>query len=192
MLLTNLVIIFVLWVSSGVLYEPRQCHCFGTIFPNLNFVFAPISAARPVNIQSDQYRSSTVKQRRAVRHPDGEQPKPALWLWVREMTCYLYTKGVRGRIKAKQRWFKVTRELSWMVSSCSASCSWRPLDWRIRHSHLTSTLFHLSQSRSVVTSAENPAPENSPQSIGERGQFTRTIMPDWFEKLRDMKFWYMC
>ena len=32
--------------------------------------------------------------------------------------------------------------MSWMVLSFSASCSWRPLDWRIRHSHLTSTLFH--------------------------------------------------
>ena len=66
LLLTNLVIVFVHWVSAGVLYEPRQC-CFGTIFPNLNFVFASICAARPVHIQSNQYRScSTVKQRRAV------------------------------------------------------------------------------------------------------------------------------
>ena len=45
----------------------ENVHCFGTIFPNLNFVFASICAARPVHIQSDQYRScSTVKQRRAV------------------------------------------------------------------------------------------------------------------------------
>ena len=58
---TNLVIVFVHWVSTGVLYEPDNVHCFGTIFPNLNFVFAPICAARPVHIQSDQYRScSTV------------------------------------------------------------------------------------------------------------------------------------
>ena len=28
-------------------------------------------------------------------------------------------------------------------------------------------VYTVSQSRSVVTSAENPAPENSPQSIGE-------------------------
>ena len=28
-------------------------------------------------------------------------------------------------------------------------------------------VYTFSQSRSVVTSAENPAPENSPQSIGE-------------------------
>ena len=64
--------------------------------------------------------------------PDGEQPKTALWLWVRQMTWYLYTRGVRGRMKAKQRWFKVT--VSWVVSLFLASCSWRPLHWRIRHS----------------------------------------------------------
>ena len=54
-------------------------------------------------------------------------------------------------------------------------------------------VYTVSQSRSVVTSADNPAPENSPQSIGElpqwaRGQFTRSIIPDWFEKWRHMKF----
>ena len=87
--------------------NPDNVHCFGTIFPNLNFVFASICAARPVHIQSDQYRScSTVKQRHAV----GAAPKTALLLWIRETTWYLYTRGVRGRLKAKQRWFKVTRE----------------------------------------------------------------------------------
>ena len=41
--------------------NPNNVNCFGTIFPNLNFVFASIWAARPVHIESDQYRScSTV------------------------------------------------------------------------------------------------------------------------------------
>ena len=47
--------------------NPNNVNCFGTIFPNLNFVFASIWAARPVHIESDQYRScSTVKQGPAV------------------------------------------------------------------------------------------------------------------------------
>ena len=53
-----------------------------------------------------------------------------------------------------------SRTVSWMVSSFSAS-----LDWRFRHSHLASTLFH-----SLVpweNPAENPTPDNTPQSIGE-------------------------
>ena len=96
--------------------NPNNVNCFGTIFPNPNFVFASIWAARPVHIESDHYRScSTVKQGPAVgattSTPIGEQPKTVLWLWVREITWYLYTRGVRGRMKAKQRWFKVTREL---------------------------------------------------------------------------------
>ena len=69
--------------------NPDNVHCLGTIFPNLNFVFAPICAARLVHIQSNQYRScSTVNNvttpgaRGATPgiHPDGEQPKTALWL----------------------------------------------------------------------------------------------------------------
>ena len=96
--------------------NPNNVNCFGIIFPNLNFVFDSIWAARPVHIESDQYRSSsTVKQGPAVgatsSTPIWEQPKTALWLWVRKITWYLYTRGVRGRMKAKQRWFKVTREL---------------------------------------------------------------------------------
>ena len=34
--------------------NPDNVHCFGTICPNLNFVFASICAAGPVHIQSDQ------------------------------------------------------------------------------------------------------------------------------------------
>ena len=61
---TNLFIVFVYWVSTVVCCtNPGNVHCFGTIFPNLNFVFASICAARPVHIQSDQYRScSTVNK----------------------------------------------------------------------------------------------------------------------------------
>ena len=41
--------------------NPDNVYCFGTIFPNLIFVFASICAARPVPMQSDEQRScSTV------------------------------------------------------------------------------------------------------------------------------------
>ena len=54
LVLTNIVTVFVHWVSTSVLYEPRQCSLFGTILPNLNFVFASICVARRVHIESDQ------------------------------------------------------------------------------------------------------------------------------------------
>ena len=132
--------------------NPNNVNCFGTIFPNLNFVFASIWAARPVHIESDQYRScSTVKQGPAVgatpSTPIGEQPKTALWLWVREMTWYLYTRGVRGRMKAKQRWFKVTRELchEWFhhfrhhVNDCYWTGEFATVIWRL---HCFTVSFH--------------------------------------------------
>ena len=63
---TKLVIVFVHWSSTGVLYEPRQCSLFWDIFPNLTFVFASICAARPAHIQSDQYRSCSTVTTRCV------------------------------------------------------------------------------------------------------------------------------
>ena len=108
---TNLVIVFVHWVSTGVLYEPRQCSLFLDYIPESKLCFASICAARPVHIQSDQNRSCSTVNNVTTRDRCSTQPKTALWLWVREITWYLYTRGVRGRMKAKQRWFKVTREL---------------------------------------------------------------------------------
>ena len=155
----------------------------------------------PTNTEVAQLSTKSTTWRRAMGapgiHADGEQPKTALWLWVREITGYPYTRGVRGGMKAKQRWFKVTRELChwWMVSSFSASCSWRPLDWRIRHSHLVSTLFHSlvpwwrpRRIRPQITRLSQL--ENS--AMGTWPIYKNSIIPDWFEKWRDIKFWYRC
>ena len=118
---TNLVIVFVHWVSTVVCCtNPDNVHCFGTIFPNLNVVLPQsVPPARrifnPTKTEVVQLSTKSTTWRRAIGtpgiHPDGEQPKTALWLWVREITWYLYTRGVCRRMKAKQRWFKVTREL---------------------------------------------------------------------------------
>ena len=52
--------------------------------------------------------------------------------------------------------------------------------------------YTVSHSRSVVTSAENPALDNSPQSndsaTGTWPIYKNSIIPDWFEKWRDIKF----
>ena len=118
---TNLVSVFVHWVITVVCCtNPDNVHCFGTIFLNLNFVLPqsvpPVRCIfNPTNTEVAQLLTKSTTWRRAIGapgiHPDGEQPKTALWLWVCEITWYLYTRGVRGRMKAKQRWFKVTREL---------------------------------------------------------------------------------
>ena len=75
------------------------------------------------------------------------------------------------------------------------ACSWRPLDWRIRHSHLVSTLFHSlvpwwrpRRIRPQITRLSQL--ENS--AMGTWPIYKNSIIPDWFEKWRDTKFWYMC
>ena len=173
---TYLVIVFVHWVSTVVCCtNPDNVHCFGTIFPNLNFVFASISAARPVHIQSDQYRScSTVNKvnnvttrDRCSRHSSWwEQPKTALWLWVREITWYLYTGFI-------------TFCIMFMTAT------------GLESSPQSFGVYTVSQSRSVVTSAENPAPDKSPQSIGElRNGHVANLQELYYTRLVRKMAWY--
>ena len=62
-----------------------KVHCFGTIFRN-----------QPCHVQLSGCRGGC----RSV-DPHGEHPKTALQLWIREVTWYLYTRGMRGRMSAK-------------------------------------------------------------------------------------------
>ena len=71
----------------------------------------------------------------------------------------------------------------------------KQLDWRIRHSHLVSTLFlslvpwwRPRRIRSQITrlcQLENSA-------MGTWPIYKNSIIPDWFEKWRDIKLWYRC
>ena len=103
---------------TGVLYEPRQCSLFWDYIPESKLCFASICAARPVHIQSDQ--SDQVAQLSTTwRHPGDDARCPGWWGATKNSAMalrsrnniILYTRWVRGRMKAKQRWFKVTREL---------------------------------------------------------------------------------
>ena len=55
----------------------------------------------------------------------------------------------------------------------------------------SSDVYTVSQSRSVVTSAENPAPKNSPHSIGELRNGHVANLQELLYQTGDMKFWYM-
>ena len=108
-----------------------MCHPLGT------YSIRPIQKLLNCQQRDDARRPGCYSRH---SYPDGEQPKTALCLWVRKITWYLYTRWVHGRMKAKQRWFKVTREVchEWFHNFRHHV---RPLDWRIRHNHLASTLF---------------------------------------------------
>ena len=69
----------------------------------------------------------------------------------------------------------------------------KQLDWRIRHSHLAPTLFHSlvpwwrpRRIRPQITRLSQL--ENS--AMGTWPIYKNSIIPDWFEKWRDIKFWY--
>ena len=71
----------------------------------------------------------------------------------------------------------------------------KQLDWIIRHSHLASTLFHSlvpwwrpRRIRPQITRLSQL--ENS--AMGTWPIYKNSIIPDWFEKRRDIKFWYRC
>ena len=71
----------------------------------------------------------------------------------------------------------------------------KQLDWRIRHSHLVSTLFHSlvrwwrpRRIRPQITRLSQL--ENSAK--GTWPIYKNSIIPDWFETWRDIKFWYRC
>ena len=167
---TNLVIVFVHWVSTGVLYEPRQCALFWDYIPESKLCFCPNLCRPPGSIQPIQklLNCQQCDDARWVLFqafiPMGGNQKKALWLSVREITWYLYTRGVRGRMKAKQRWFEVTRELchSRMNGFIIFGIMFMTATG-LENSPQSFGVYTVSQSRSVVTSAENPVPDNSPQ-----------------------------
>ena len=71
----------------------------------------------------------------------------------------------------------------------------KQLDWRSRHSHLASTLFHSlvrwwrpRRIRPQITRLSQL--ENS--AMGTWPIYKNSIIPDWFEQWRDIKFWYRC
>ena len=141
----------------------------------------------PTNTKVSQL--STTWRRAPGIHPDGEEPITALWLWVREITWCLYTRGVRGRMKAKQRWFKVTRELchEWIhyfrhhVHDGHWTGEFATVIWRL---HCSTVSF-----RGDVR--ENPAPDNSPQSIGElRNGHVANLQELYYIRLVRKMAWY--
>ena len=150
--------------------------------------------ARCIFNPPDQYRScSTVNK---VNKVTTRHPKTTLWLWVREITWYLYTRGVRGRIKAKQRWFKVTRELchEWFhhfrhhVHDGHWTGEFATVIWRLDCFTVSFRSDVRGESGPQITRLSQL--ENS--AIGTWPIYKSSITPDWFEKWRDIKFWYRC
>ena len=129
-------------------------------------------------------------------HPDGEQPKTALWLLSsRNDMISMYTRGLRGRTKAKQHWFNIIRELCHEWFHHVRNQVHDDGHWTGEFATVIWSLHCFTVSFRGDVRGESCPKElasviwRTPQWA--RGQFTRTIIPDWFEKWRDIKFWYM-
>ena len=197
MLPTNLVIIFVHWVSTGVLYEPRQYSLFWGYIPESKLCFC-LNLCRPpgtYSIRPIQKLLNCQQRDDALQARWGAAKNSAVALSLRNNMMSIHQRGARTNEGKTTLIYSYSRTVAWMVSSFSASCSWRPLDWRIHHSHLASTLFHSlvpwwrpRRIRPQITRLSQL--ENS--AMGTWPIYKNFIIPDWFEKWRDIKFWYMC
>ena len=181
--------------------NPDNVHCFGTVFPNLNPVFVSICATRPVHIPTNT---------EVAQLPNND----ARWVLLQAFIPMGSNQKQRsGSVVAK--WHDI-----YTPEECADELRQNNADLKLLENcvmngliifgimFMTATglensphsfdVYTVSQSRSVVTSAENPAPDNSPQSIGELCNWHVAnlqelyYIPDWFEKWRDIKFWYMC
>ena len=164
--------------------------------PPTRYIFNPTNTE--VAQLSTTWRRAVPGMLLQVFIPIGEQPKnSAVALSLRNNMIHvtIHQRSARTNESKTKLILSYSRTVSWMVSSFSASCSWRPLDWRIRHNHLTSTLFHSlvpwwrpRRIRPQITRLSQL--ENS--AMGTWPLYKNSIIPDCFEKLRDIKFWYMC
>ena len=120
-------------------------------------------------------------------------------LTISRLWCYCGPSNYRFDISFctgmhHEYFFEVANVLSWSPFMFENTEN-KQLDWRIRHSHLASTLFHSlvrwgrpRRIRPQITRLSQL--ENS--AMGTWPIYKNSIIPDWFEKWRDIKFWYRC
>ena len=134
-----------------------------------------ICAARPVHIQSDLYRScSTVKQRRAVCSA------PSRWGATKNSAVALSSRNdmIYTPEECADEWRQNNADLK-LLENCVIN-GFIMFDIMsmtatgLENSPQSFDVYTVSQSRSVVTPAENPAPKNSPWS-----QLENSAMGTW-------------
>ena len=149
--------------------NPNNVNCFGTIFPNLNFVFAS-NLSRPPGpywirpIQKLLNCQTRTRCQSYSIHPDwGATKHSAVALGLRNniISIHLCTDEWRQN--------NVDLELleNCLINGFIIFGIMFMTATGLENSPQSFGAYTVSQSRSVVTSAENPAPDNSPQSIGE-------------------------
>ena len=192
LLLTNLVIVFVHWVSTGVLYEPRQCSLFWDFIPESKLCFC-VNLCRPSGpysiwpVQKLLNCQTTTRGGCCSIHPDGEQPKQ------RCGSEFAKWHDIYTPEECADEWRQNNADLK-LLENCVTKCF---IMFGImfmtatgpENSPQSFDVYTVKQSRSVVTSAKNPAPENSPQSDWRTPQGTWPIYKNYYTRLVKMS-WY--
>ena len=124
-------------------------------------------------------------------HPHGEQPKTALWLLSsRNNMIYIYTPE-----EWADEWRQNNADLK-LLENCVMNGFFIfgimfMTATGLKNSPQSFGVYTVSQSRPVVTSAENPAPDNSPQSIGElRNGQVANLQELYYTRLVKKMAWY--
>ena len=167
--------------------NPDNVNCFGTIFPNLNFVFASIWAARPVHIESDQYHTEVAQLLNkdplsVLRHPPrlGSNQNSAVALGSGNNMISIQPE------ECADEWRQNNADLKFIIFGIMFMTA-----TGLENSPQSFGVYTVPQSRSVVTSAENPAPDNSPQSIGElRNGHVANLQELYYTRLVRKMAWY--
>ena len=91
-----------MFIVLGLYSRSKVCFCLNLCRPPGTYSIRPIEKLLNCQQRDDVLLQAFISMGSNQKQRCG---------WVREIIWYLYTSGVRGRMKAKQRWFKVTREL---------------------------------------------------------------------------------
>ena len=198
-LLTSLVIVFVHWVSTGVLYEPRHFSLFWDYIPESDYFFcqsAPParSPCNPTNIKVAQLSNDAVVAAPCAARLNlmGSNQKQrfgsefAKWHDIHTPKEYVDAQRPNNS-DSKLLCHELFQYVRHHVHDVHWTGEFATVIWRL-HSFTVSFCGDVRGESGLIelTSVNRATPQWA------SGQFTNIFVPAWFGKWRDIKFWCMC
>ena len=161
-----LILLSSLYIELALVCCTNPDYVFGTIFPNLNFVFASIFAARPEHIYLIRPIQKFLNCHTTTRVGYSGTPMGS----NQKQRCgseFAKWHDIYTAEECADEWRLNNTDLKLLENCVMNGFIMFMTATRLENSPQSFDVYTVSQSRSAVTSAENPAPKNSPQSIGE-------------------------